>query len=232
METSISAKPARTASRARARSKAPESEESTSSSAEASVSSGPWSKRRPLPVPSEGSTRAKASSAGWAWRASPSASVTMSATPSVPTTPARLAVATASPTMTTTLTSRARCTPFVVVVLRAKRTSAWLPSCTRTTQPSAPPLDAAARPASTTSWAGITGRPGWAAQAGRRAQRPDSARALSTLTPRTRTEGQPCETGATCPGCPLPQLNAPPSTQVDAPPTASMAPQKSVVVAW
>ena len=65
----------------------------------------------------------------------------------------------------------------------------------------------------------------------RRSHRPDSSRVLSTRTPRTSTDGQPCETGATCPGWPLPQLNAPPSTQVDAPPTASMAPQKSVVVA-
>ena len=64
-----------------------------------------------------------------------------------------------------------------------------------------------------------------------RDHRPDSSRALRIRTPRTSTDGQPCDTGATWPGCPLPQLNAPPSTQVDAPPTASMAPQKSVVVA-
>ena len=62
-------------------------------------------------------------------------------------------------------------------------------------------------------------------------QRPDSSRVFSTRTPRTNADGQPCETGATCPGWPLPQLKAPPSTQVDSPPTASMAPQKSVVVA-
>ena len=50
--------------------------------------------------------------------------------------------------------------------------------------------------------------------------------------PRNSADGQPWLTGATCPGCALPQLNAPPSRQVDGPPTASIAPQKSVVVAW
>ena len=44
-----------------------------------------------------------------------------------------------------------------------------------------------------------------------RAHRPDSARVLSTRTPLTSTEGQPWLTGATWPGWPLPQLNAPPS---------------------
>ena len=62
--------------------------------------------------------------------------------------------------------------------------------------------------------------------------RPPSVRVLSTLTPRNNAAGQPWLTGATCPGCALPQLNAPPSRHVDAPPTASIAPQKSVVVAW
>ena len=37
---------------------------------------------------------------------------------------------------------------------------------------------------------------------------------------------------ATWPGWALPQLNAPPRRQVDGPPTASIEPQKSVVVAW
>ncbi len=44
--------------------------------------------------------------------------------------------------------------------------------------------------------------------------------------------GQPWLTAATCPGWALPQLKAPPSTQVSGPPTASIDPQKSVVVAW
>ena len=44
--------------------------------------------------------------------------------------------------------------------------------------------------------------------------------------------GHPCDTGAICPGCPLPQLNAPPSTYVDGPPTASIEFQKSVVRDW
>ena len=61
--------------------------------------------------------------------------------------------------------------------------------------------------------------------------RPPSVRVLSTLTPRNNAAGQPWLTAATCPGCALPQLNAPPSRQVDGPPTASMEFQKSVVVA-
>ena len=53
-----------------------------------------------------------------------------------------------------------RCTPLVVVVFSAKRTSAWLLSSTSTMQPSAPQRRrAAARPRSTSSWAGITARP-------------------------------------------------------------------------
>ena len=62
----------------------------------------------------------------------------------------------ASPATTITLTARARCTPLVVVVFSAKRTSAWLASSTSTTQPSAPAAPAAATPCSTSSWAGIT----------------------------------------------------------------------------
>ena len=61
--------------------------------------------------------------------------------------------------------------------------------------------------------------------------RPPSVRVLSTLTPRNNADGQPWLTAATCPGWALPQLNAPPSRQVDGPPTASMEFQKSVVVA-
>src|SRR5262249_36145597 len=61
--------------------------------------------------------------------------------------------------------------------------------------------------------------------------RPPSLRVLSTLTPRTNAAGQPWLTGATWPGWALPQLNAPPSRQVDRPPTASIEFQKSVVVA-
>ena len=58
-----------------------------------------------------------------------------------------------------------------------------------------------------------------------------SSAVLSTLTPRNSADGQPWLTAATCPGCALPQLNAPPSRHVDGPPTASIEPQKSVVVA-
>ena len=55
-----------------------------------------------------------------------------------------------------TLTERPRWTPLVVVVFSAKRTSTWLLSSTSTMQPSAPSASAAARPRSTSSWAGIT----------------------------------------------------------------------------
>ena len=44
--------------------------------------------------------------------------------------------------------------------------------------------------------------------------------------------GQPWDTAAIWLGWALPQLNAPPSTHVCRPPTASSDPQKSVVVAW
>ncbi len=60
----------------------------------------------------------------------------------------------------------------------------------------------------------------------------DSAAVLSTLTSRNSAVGQPCETDATWPGWALPQLKAPPSSQVGGPPTASIESQKSVVVAW
>ena len=45
-----------------------------------------------------------------------------------------------------------------------------------------------------------------------RDHRPPSATVERTLTPRNSALGQPCETAATWPGCPLPQLNAPPRT--------------------
>jgi len=59
-----------------------------------------------------------------------------------------------------------------------------------------------------------------------------SAVVLITRTPVNRALGQPWLTAATWPGWPLPQLKAPPSTQVDGPPTRAIEPQKSVVVAW
>src|SRR5574337_518980 len=61
--------------------------------------------------------------------------------------------------------------------------------------------------------------------------RPPSVRVLSTLTLRNSADGQPWLTAATWPGWDLPQLNAPPTSKVCAPPTASIAFQKSVVVA-
>ena len=62
--------------------------------------------------------------------------------------------------------------------------------------------------------------------------RPDSWVVLRMRMSRNSAVGQPWLTGATWPGCALPQLEAPPSCQVCGPPTASIAPQKSVVVAW
>src|ERR1019366_4956065 len=59
-----------------------------------------------------------------------------------------------------------------------------------------------------------------------------SSAVLSIRTPRSRAAGQPWLTGAIWPGWPLPQLNAPASRWVCGPPTASIEPQKSVVVAW
>ena len=56
-----------------------------------------------------------------------------------------------------------------------------------------------------------------------------SCAVLRMLTCRNSAAGHPCVTGAIWPGCPLPQLNAPPSTYVDGPPTASIEFQKSVV---
>src|SRR5690606_25706419 len=53
-----------------------------------------------------------------------------------------------------------------------------------------------------------------------RAHRPASCVVLRMLTPLKRADGQPCETAATCPGCALPQLKAPPRTYVCGPPTA------------
>src|SRR5205085_11706558 len=55
---------------------------------------------------------------------------------------------------------------------------------------------------------------------------------FNTRTPRNSAVGQPWLTAAICPGCALPQFDAPPSRHVDSPPTASSDPQKSVVVAW
>ena len=116
----------------------------------------------------------------------------------------------------TTATRRSRRTPLVVVVLLAKRTSAWLTSSTMTTHPSA---RLAAKARSTTSWGERqVARQGTSdvssgAVAGDRAHRDDSARALRHVDAAgTGAEGQPWLTGATWPGWPLPQLKAPPST--------------------
>ena len=156
--TSSSANPASTASRARALPNAPDSAASTGSSTPESVCSGSRPKSRPGAVP-EGATSGNASSLGGACRASASAARTISDTPSVPTTPVRLAVPAAEPATTITLTDRPRCTPLVVVVFTANRTSAWLPSSTSATQPSAPAASASASARSTSSWAAINRRP-------------------------------------------------------------------------
>ena len=114
----------------------------------------------------------------------------------------------------TTATRRSRRTPLVVVVLLAKRTSAWLTSSTMTTHALGAargqgPLDHLLGRGQTPL--GLTLRPSLRVT-GRRRHRDDSARALRTLTARNSAEGQPWLTGATWPGWPLPQLKAPPST--------------------
>ena len=115
-----------------------------------------------------------------------------------------------------------RCTetPLVVIELFAHRSAASLRSVTVTMVSSALPNRAASAKRDVDDLLCTDHR-----------HRPPSVRVLSTLTPRNNADGQPWLTGATCPGCALPQLNAPPSRHVDAPPTASIAPQKSVVVA-
>ena len=87
--------------------------------------------------------------------------------------------------MAMTVTAGHGVTPLVVVVLRAKRTSAWLVSSTMTMHPSAPRLDRRGQRVLNDLWAAIIGH------------RPASARALRMFTPRTSTEGQPWLTGAT-----------------------------------
>ena len=139
--TSCSANPASTASRSRARPNAPDSADRMPSSAPESVSSGSSPKSRAGRA-CAGSTRAKASAAGGASRASASAAAAMSATPSAPTSPDRRAEPTDPPDNAMTLTERPRCTPFVVVVFNAKRTSTWLLSSTSTMHPSAPSASA------------------------------------------------------------------------------------------
>ena len=153
--TSNSAKPASTASRARARPNAPDSADNTSSSALESVSSGSNPKSRAGRA-SDGSTRGKASAAAGACCASARAAAAISATPPSPTSPVRRAEPKAPPESAMTLTERPRCSPLVVVVFSAKRTSTWLLSSTSTKQPSAPSASAEARPRSTSCWAGIT----------------------------------------------------------------------------
>ena len=83
---------------------------------------------------------------------------------------------------TITVTDRSRRTPLVVVVLRAKRTSAWLLSSTSTMQPSAPRRRAAAS-ASLDQLLRRQSRP--------HRHRPASSRALSTRTPRDQDRGAP-----------------------------------------
>ena len=123
-------------------------------------------------------------------------------------------------TIDITVVFRLTDSPLVVIELPAQRSAASARSVTSTIVSSALPSRAASASAvSTTCCAPII------------VYRPASVRVLSTLMPRNSADGQPWLTAATWPGCALPQLNAPPSRQVDGPPTASSAPQKSVVVA-
>ena len=102
--------------------------------------------------------------------------------------------------MAMTVSCRERATPLVVSVLPAQRRFAVEVSSAITTQSSdrgrgQRPLDGFLR--------GGPHHRGHAA--------PSSA-VLSIRTPRNSADGQPWLTGATWPGWPLPQLNAPPST--------------------
>ena len=97
-----------------------------------------------------------------------------------------------------TVSLREAATPLVVSVLPAQRRLAVEVSSAITTQSSQVaagqgPLDGLLRRLS-------------------RVMRPASCAVLRILTPRMSTAGQPWLTGATWPGWPLPQLNAPPST--------------------
>ena len=157
VDTPNSANPASTTSRSRARPNAPESPDSTFPKAERSVSTGDRPKATddaapPPPAAPIPSTNGNASSAGGAPWASVNAAETI---PSTSTTPLRRDTPTAPAATATTVTVRSRRTPLVVVVLSAKRTSAWLVSSTSTMHPSAPPREAAAKPSSTTDWASI-----------------------------------------------------------------------------
>ena len=104
-----------------------------------------------------------------------------------------------------TVSLRPRITPLVVRVFAAQRRLASLDSSATTTQPSA---EESSRARSTTSCA-ITLV---VVLLDLVAHRPASAWVLRIRTPRNSVEGQPWLTAATCPGWPLPQLNAPPST--------------------
>ena len=123
-------------------------------------------------------------------------------------------------TIEITVVCRLTDSPLVVIELPAQRSAASARSVTSTIVSSALP-----------SRAGLGQRHVDDLLCADHRYRPASVRVLSTLTPRNNADGQPWLTAATWPGCALPQLNAPPSRQVDGPPTASIEPQKSVVVA-
>ena len=111
------------------------------------------------------------------------------------TTPARVPPAPSS-NVEITVTERERICPLVVRLLPAQRRLVSVCSAAMTMQPSA--VDAASAALDQLLRLGH--------------HRPPSATVFSTLTPRNSAAGQPCETAATWPGWPLPQLNAPPST--------------------
>ena len=120
----------------------------------------------------------------------------------------------------TTVTETSVITPLVVRVLLAHRRLALVASRTIAMQSSAVEVASAC---STSCWGVVRSVV---------ISVPASSMVLRMLTPRNSALGQPWLTAATWPGWALPQLNAPPSTQVSGPPTASIEPQKSVVVAW
>ena len=182
---------------------------------------------RPRPGPGRSARRrapprarrrsSSASAAAWSSPPRSSRSGAESRTTPAPVPPA------GSGTSRTIPTVRSVVAPLVVIVEFAQRRTASEVSRTSTAAPASGRIRA-------TDVEGPLDECGRAR--GHRRHRPASVAVFSTLIPRNSADGQPWLTGATWPGWAFPQVNAPPSRHVDGPPTASSAPQKSVVVAW
>ena len=135
-------------------------------------------------------------------------------------------------TKDTTVTSLRRITPLVVRVLLAQRRLALVEASRTTRQSSAVEAARASSTRCCGTHCGLAVLRGVVIASSPGPQWADSSLVLRIRTSRNSAAGHPWETGATWPGWALPQLTAPPSSQVCGPPTASIDPQKSVVVAW